>query len=214
VRASEDPTNRFNFDAHAAARWSLEHIHAQRSESPGDEKGRRAWLEMHKGKIAGQPWPSESRHVVDQLLVDLATHLARPITQVDGPGFEHLRDRVITLFDAPDAVSDDDTHSLGNLALLQRDINSMLNNAVFALKRDRVVKLDKQGVYLLPCTRNVFLKYYTAGTEHASLWGPGDRRPYYEEMILRIGPFLNDPPPAVAGNAVGANVADSEGVSA
>lgn len=214
VLASEDSANRFNFHAYAAARWSLEHIHAQRSESPDDEKGRRAWLAMHKKKIAGQPWPRESRHVVDPLLVDLASHLARPITQVDGPGFEHLRDRVITLFDAPDAASGDDTHSLGNLALLQREINSVLNNAVFALKRDRMVKLDKQGVYLLPCTRNVFLKYYTAGTEQASLWGPGDRRPYYEEMVLRVGPFLTDPPPAVVDDAVEAETTDHEEVSA
>lgn len=208
VLASKDPANRFSFHAYAAAGWSLEHIHAQRSESPDDENGRREWLAMHQEKIAGQPWPSESQQVKALLLADLATHLARPVTQVDGPGFERLRDRVITLFDAPDDASDDDTHSLGNLALLQREINSMLNNAVFALKRDRMVELDKQGVYLLPCTRNVFLKYYTAGTERASLWGPRDRRPYYDEMVLRVRPFLTDPPPAVADEAGEADRAD------
>lgn len=212
VLASADPANRFSFHAYAAARWSLEHIHAQRSEAPDDEKGRREWLAMHQEKIAGQPWSSESQQVVDSLLADLATHLARPLTQVDGPGFERLRDRVITLFDAPDAASDDDTHSLGNLALLQREINSMFNNAVFALKRDRMLKLDKQGVYLLPCTRNVFLKYYTTGKEQASLWGPSDRRPYYDEIILRVGRFLTDSPPAVANDAVEAD--DQHEVSA
>lgn len=208
VLASMDPAHRFSFHAYAAAGWSLEHIHAQRSESPNDERGRRDWLAVHKEKIAGQPWPSESRKVVDSLLADLTTHLARPVTQVDGPGFERLRDRVITLFDAPDAASDEDTHSLGNLALLQREINSMLNNAVFALKRDRMLKLDKQGVYLLPCTRNVFLKYYTDGTEHASLWGPSDRRSYYDELIFWVEPFLTDPPPAVTDEAVEPNQDD------
>jgi hypothetical protein len=198
VLTSKDPAHRFNFHAYAAAGWSLEHIHAQRSESPDDEKGRREWLAVHQEKIAGQPWPSDSRTVVDQLLADLTTQRARPLTQVDAPGFERLRDRVITLFDAPDAASDEDTHSLGNLALLQREINSMLNNAVFALKRDLMLKLDKQGVYLLPCTRNVFLKYYTAGTEHASLWGPRDRRAYYRELAFRVGPFLIGAPVALA----------------
>lgn len=208
VLAGKDLANRFSFHAYAAARWSLEHIHAQRSESPDDENGRREWLKMHQEKIARQqPWPSESQQVVDPLLADLATHLARPLTQVDGPGFERLRDRVITLFDAPDAASGDDTHSLDNLALLQREINSMLNNAVFALKRDRMVKVDKQGGYLLPCTRNVFLKYYTAGTERASLWGPGDRRPYYDEMVRLVRPFLTDPPPALDNEAVEAGLA-------
>lgn len=214
VLASEDPANRFNFHGYAAAGWSLEHIHAQRSESPDDEKGRREWLAVHQEKIAGLPWPSDSRAVVDQLLADLTTQRARPLTQVDAPGFERLRDRVITLFDAPDAASDEDTHSLGNLALLQREINSMLNNAVFALKRDRMLELDKQGVYLLPCTRNVFLKYYTAGTEQASLWGPSDRRPYYDELVFRVGPFLTDPPPTVADDSDEADRSDHEEASA
>ncbi|NYG55277.1 DUF262 domain-containing protein [Nocardioides perillae] len=207
VLASADPANRFSFHAYAAAGWSLEHIHAQRSESPNDEKGRREWLAMHQEKIAGQPWPSDSLQVVDPLLADITTHLARPLSQVDEPGFERLRDRVITLFDAPDSPSDDDTHSLGNLALLQRDINSMLNNAVFALKRDRMLKLDKQGVYLLPCTRNVFLKYYTSGTEHASLWGAGDRESYYDEMVRQVRSFLTDAPGAVADETVEADQA-------
>jgi Protein of unknown function DUF262 len=213
VLASEDPAHRFNFHAYAAAGWSLEHIHAQRSESPDDEKGRREWLAVHQEKIAGQPWPSDSRTVVDQLLADLTTQRARPLTQVDAPGFERLRDRVITLFDAPDTASDEDTHSLGNLALLQREINSMLNNAVFALKRDRMLELDKQGVYLLPCTRNVFLKYYTAGTEQASLWGPSDRQPYYDELVVRVGPFLTDPPPTVEDDSDEADRSDHEEAS-
>ena len=60
-------------------------------------------------------------------------------------------------------------HGLGNLALLQRDFNSKLNNAVFALKRERILQLDEAGAYILPCTRNVFLKYYTASAEPAAL---------------------------------------------
>lgn len=210
VLASEDPAHRFNFHAYAAAGWSLEHIHAQRSESPDDEKGRREWLAVHQEKIAAQPWPSDAQTVVDQLLADLTTQRARPLTQVDAPGFERLRDRVITLFDAPDAASDEDTHSLGNLALLQREINSMLNNAVFALKRDRMLELDKRGVYLLPCTRNVFLKYYAAGTENASLWGPSDRRAYYDELAFRVGPFLTIPPPTVADDSNESDRSDQE----
>ena len=70
-------------------------------------------------------------------------------------------------------------HGLGNLALLQRDFNSKLNNAVFALKRERILELDESGAYILPCTRNVFLKYYTAAEDQQlSLWGPQDQVPY------------------------------------
>lgn len=189
-RAGDHPAHRFNFHEYARAAWSLEHIHAQHSESPSDEKGRRAWLRMHREKIEKQVWPKEARPGVEKLLADLTTHGARPDIQVDEPGFGRLRDRVITLFDAPGADEDEDTHGLGNLALLQRDINSALNNAVFAIKRDRILALDKEGAYLLPCTRNVFLKYYTAGDHQPSLWGPDDRGCYYDELVRRVGPFL------------------------
>ena len=67
-------------------------------------------------------------------------------------------------------------HGLGNLALLQRDFNSKLNNAVFALKRERILELDKAGAYILPCTRNVFLKYYTrapTSSSRSGAAGPG-----------------------------------------
>jgi hypothetical protein len=82
-------------------------------------------------------------------------------------------------------------HGLGNLALLQRDLNSKLNNAVFALKREQVIALDQDGAYILPCTRNVFLKYYTAAADpQISLWGPQDLRDYLTALIAKVEPFL------------------------
>lgn len=193
VRRSDDSTHRFNFHGYASAGWSLEHVHAQRAESPDHERGRRDWLAVHRDKIHGQAWPPEIADRTAELIVDLSAHLDRPDNQVDVRGFERLHDRVITLFDGPGAVAgDEDTHGLGNLALLQRDINSALNNAVFALKRDRILAEDRRGTYLLPCTRNVFLKTYTRDFRHVSLWGPADRDAYYEELMARIAPFLLD----------------------
>ena len=101
---------------------------------------------------------------------------------------EHPRQRVFALFSAPDVEQDGgDMHGLGNLALLQRDFNSKLNNAVFALKRERILELDEAGAYILPCTRNVFLKYYTASAEQQlSIWGPQDQDAYYEKLIETV----------------------------
>jgi hypothetical protein len=82
-------------------------------------------------------------------------------------------------------------HALGNLALLQRNFNSKLNNAVFALKRERILELDESGAYLLPCTRNVFLKYYTAAEDQQlSIWGPQDQEPYYARLLAAVSPFV------------------------
>jgi hypothetical protein len=62
---------------------------------------------------------------------------------------------------------------------------------VFALKRERILELDSEGAYILPCTRNAFLKYYTAAEDQQlSVWGRQDRRPYYEKLLSAVGEFL------------------------
>ena len=120
------------------------------------------------------------------------THLALAPGKTDDIGFQEILDKVFALFGAPGAGStEENLHGLGNLALLQRDFNSKLNNAVFALKRERIVELDEAGAYILPCTRNVFLKYYTAAEDQQlSIWGPQDQEQYYEKLLAAIEPFL------------------------
>ena len=63
--------------------------------------------------------------------------------------------------------------AITNLALLDRDDNSVLSNAVFEVKRRHIIELDRGGSYIPVCTRNVFLKYYTdAGAQQLHFWGP------------------------------------------
>ena len=90
-------------------------------------------------------------------------------------------------------------HGLRNLALLQKDFNSKLNNAVFAVKRERILELDEAGAYILPCTRNVFLKYYTASADQQlSVWSPQDQDNYYEKLIYGREDFLLPDRPALS----------------
>lgn len=45
-------------------------------------------------------------------------------------------------------------HSIANLALLSHKVNAELNNAVFEVKRQKVVERDKSGHYIPAATRN------------------------------------------------------------
>ena len=94
-------------------------------------------------------------------------------------------------------------HGLGNLALLQRDFNSKLNNAVFALKRERILELDEAGAYILPCTRNVFLKYYTNDAPTSS--SPSGV-PRIKTTTTRSSSRRSALPPARSDGACGATV--------
>lgn len=191
VLGSSDIGSRFSFHAYVD-NWSLEHIHAQNSEAFEKETERRDWLRAHKKKIKDFHWPPDQRADVDELIDKMNDHLAMADGKTDERSFDWIFRRVLTLFSAPDADStDEDTHGLGNLALLQRNLNSKLNNAVFALKREQVIELDQNGAYILPCTRNVFLKYYTtAADQQLSLWGPQDQANYLAALIEKVACFL------------------------
>ncbi|MFW5473166.1 DUF262 domain-containing protein [Knoellia sp. CPCC 206450] len=192
VLASSDSGARFSFHAYARDGWSLEHIHAQNSEGLKKENQRRDWLEAHLKKIRTTQWGDDLQSAAEQISARIDAHLALPAGKTDDIGFQEILDKVFALFGAPGGgASEENLHGLGNLALLQRDFNSKLNNAVFALKRERIVHLDEAGAYILPCTRNVFLKYYTAAEDQQlSIWGPQDQEPYYEKLLAAIDPFL------------------------
>lgn len=192
VLASKDAGARFSFHAYARDGWSLEHIHAQNSEGLKKENQRRDWLEAHVKKIRATEWIAELAPAAEQVAAQIDTHLALAPGKTDDIGFQEILDKVFALFGAPGgSPTEENLHGLSNLALLQRDFNSKLNNAVFALKRERIVELDEAGAYIVPCTRNVFLKYYTAAEDQQlSIWGPQDQEQYYEKLLAAIGPFL------------------------
>lgn len=192
VLQSADSGSRFSFHAYAAGGWSLEHIHAQNSEDLKTEPERRDWLRAHLKRIRETDWNAELRPAADAVAAKMDDHLAMPPTRTDRGGFEDISDRVFALFSTVGTGTEpSDIHGLGNLALLQKDVNSKLNNAVFAIKRERILELDKGGAYILPCTRNVFLKYYTTvSDQQLSFWSPQDQRAYLQRLIETIGDFL------------------------
>lgn len=196
VLESSDPGSKFSFFAYAAQGWSLEHIHAQNSDDLTTEPQRRDWIVAHLAKINRTTWDDDARDAVDAVVAQMRAHLSMPMSRIDGTGFQEILDRVFALFSVEGAESDnDDIHGLKNLALLQRDFNSKLNNAVFALKRERILELDGQGAYILPCTRNVFLKYYTADADQQlSLWSPQDQDAYYDRLVEIVEDFLQPDP--------------------
>lgn len=187
VRRMTNSAERYPFRQHHASQWSLEHIHAQNAEQLNRADQWKAWLLEHREALAALPASDPRR---DALLarVDLA------LVHVDRETFHELSRHVTDFFtrtDAADEASHDAMHSIGNLALLDAGANSALSNAVFEVKRRRILARDRRGEYIPVCTRNVFLKYYTdAGAQQIHFWGPEDRESYLAAMLEIVGPYL------------------------
>ncbi|WP_156171849.1 DUF262 domain-containing protein [Demequina rhizosphaerae] len=184
--------NRFSFYAHAGGEWSVEHIHAQNAAPLTRAEQWKTWLELHRRAIASLP----GRDGADS--TNLFGRIDAFIGAIDKgelgieARFRELEEEILTYFAlSGDAVLGDDVHLLPNLALLERGHNSALGNSVFEVKRQEILRRDRRGEYIPPCTRNVFLKYYTDDADQQlHVWGPQDRQAYYKQMRDVLRPYL------------------------
>lgn len=113
-----------------------------------------------------------------------------PEKEIDIDEFNNLRDELIKLFETRNqSTRDNDIHELANLALLSAADNSALNNDIFPVKRDRIIKLEKKGSFIPPCTRNVFLKFYSPADTQPYYWSSSDRRNYSDAIKQIINQF-------------------------
>ena len=85
-----------------------------------------------------------------------------------------------------------DLHGLGNLALLQRDFNSKLNNAVFALKRERILSSTRMVPTSCPArvTSSSSTTRRAPSQQLSDLGAAGPGRPTTRSSSRRSSDFL------------------------
>jgi hypothetical protein len=193
VRRRTQSSMRYSFDAQARRLWSFEHIHAQNSQGLSTVEQWTAWLREHQTALGALDLPKAE-------LAALTDRIDKALPTISSETFEPLHREITQLFtaendtgnpDHPNASDQSEVDAITNLALLARDDNSVLSNAVFEVKRRQIIALDRRGFYIPVCTRNVFLKYYTdTGAQQLHFWGPRDREGYLDAMLDALGPYL------------------------
>ena len=172
------PFDKFKFSDDGKVAWSLEHIHAQRSEGMKKQEDWVNWLKMHLPFVVDKDEETASR---------IREMLALP--RVERMDFEKIQVKVLSIL-SPNG-NDDYLHRLSNLALLNCGDNSALSNSVFAVKRNNIIKMDQQGKFIPFCTKMVFLKYYTPSeTTQMLMWSPADRAAYIHAINSVLENYL------------------------
>jgi len=172
---------RFQFDSFKCGEWDIEHV---RSVSPDDSNSvaqRIEWLTEVRGYF-------ESQNEHPELCQEIKVFLAKPNPKSLVEEFAKLYETIVKLFDEKTEAEPD--HSLANLVLLDAATNRSYKNAVFALKRQRLLSLDRAGIFVPLCTRNVFLKCYSQRVDHAMFWKEDDRDAYLKAMTKTLTDFF------------------------
>jgi Protein of unknown function DUF262/Protein of unknown function (DUF1524) len=191
MRRRDSATERYSFAAHASRAWSLEHIDAQSAEPLVTSTQWSEWLRLHRDALSALPDVDDQAR--STLVTDINAALGHDTTpaEVSRSTFRNLEERVLALFASVVDPGDEAVHSITNLALLAGDDNSVLSNSKFEVKRQAILRLDRDGRYIPAATRNVFLKYYTGADAHQiHFWSLQDRAAYMAEILDKVQPYL------------------------
>lgn len=71
-----------------------------------------------------------------------------------------------------------DIDHIGNFTLLDEETNKSYHNALYPIKRNRIIERDKGEVFIPVCTKNVFLKMYSRITGDPYRWTRDDAQDY------------------------------------
>lgn len=163
LERNSSENSRYPFSLHVKNEWTLEHIHAR------NEKETQKRLMKYKEIIRTR--------------------------RINLLGDEHDTEweRCIQTFESmySDDKFDYET-SIGNLALLPKEINSEFGNAPYQEKREMIAEIcSHAGDKIIPiCTRYAFFKYYTPNDESNIIWDGNNARDYTLAAINLISEYL------------------------
>ena len=194
---------RFQFDNYKNGQWDLEHIRSVQSRKPERPDAQKQWLRsfleystkisvpqdtndytLWRQQIQAQPSPSDLHQLCLSAIDVLET---QPFSS---SAFNDLYLKILQHFGESSETEVD--NSIANLALLDSHTNRSYGNAIFPIKRRRIVELDKDGTFVPLCTKNVFLKYYSHHAGDLMFWKAEDATDYQAEIIDTLTWFLGD----------------------
>ena len=192
-----DETQKYPFYLHNTVKggWSIEHIHAQQSEPINDIEPRKNWVRLHSSSLQrylsvrkAEDASKEEIAKIEALSARMYDYLEKENTQTQN-NFNSISKTYSEVVVSKLDVEYKDL--LGNLALLGKDDNSVLNNSTFDVKREIITKELTAISYIPICTQHVFLKKYTPSDRNdLFFWGDDDRVEYVKEIKKVLGNYL------------------------
>ncbi len=165
--------------------WSLEHIHAVKSDIRYNQKFWRSWLELHKEFLENQTDKNSA-------LIEQIEKLLK-LKDFSRERFERVQEEVLKIFPT-DKNIEAHIDSIANLALIQCSENSALGNSTFDVKRNKIIEMDLHAEFIPLCTIRVFLKYYTKSQQNQiNCWSLQDMQAYIAAINEVLKNYLSEP---------------------
>ncbi|NOT90719.1 DUF262 domain-containing protein [Ferruginibacter sp.] len=169
---------RFQFGRFKVENWDIEHIHSVKSRMPEREEHRRDW--MNEVMLF-----TKSEELKARIKRWIETEKKNRIEE-----FETIYDDVLKAYSEEEIT--EEINDIRNLTLLDAGTNRGYKNAIYPIKRNKIIQKDQNGTFIPLCTKNVFLKYYNDSVEQMTLWGKADRKSYLQAILTVLESYLPD----------------------
>jgi len=176
---------RFPFDLFKKGKWDIEHINSFTTNEIRNLPDMKEWLRAALDDL------KRIRQVDPQLEKDIDKFIA------DQGNFKYpdLKNRIADLAGEDIADTEEEKNNIGNLTLLNAEINRSYGNDLFPTKRRRIIAEDASGRFIPICTKNVFLKYHDETGASRTVWSNsnGDFGRYRAHIYNTLSNFLPEP---------------------
>ncbi len=174
INNNKEINARFPYKSYKQEQWDLEHIHSVKSQISEREHEKVDWIKNALNELDdSSDIYIESKNTIDMGNVSM---------------YDTVISNILDYFD--ENHSHEDINNISNIAILDSDTNRSYGNSVFSVKRRTILLKDKEGIFIPPCTKNVFLKYYNTDVEQLSLWSKTDRDTYLKNIKSVLKEYL------------------------
>ena len=182
----KDSYIRFPFDLFKDEKWDIEHIDSYTTNELKDNNEQKLWVQTALAdlkEISKEP-TGDYKTIIDEFLNKKDTASQYKAVKMI---ISELAGEFIPTENTPDDVK----NSIGNLTLLNADINRGYGNAIFPTKRRSIIEKDASGRFIPICTKNVFLKYFVTRASSNVSWNQDDMEEYHNDIIKVLGKYLS-----------------------
>jgi len=198
---------RFPFHRYKLGKWDIEHIRSQTEKKIKGKKQKQEWIDdvldyftskkmqqfseiVNKDEYFDENEISEEVKTICVNLInlyqeeDISDEIFEQEKKIVEGYLKEDTEKVVEGSEIKDGI--------GNLSLLDEETNRSYKNALFPIKRKKIIENDKVGKFVPICTKNVFLKYYSKQFEEVMYWKVSDAMDYIKSIKEILKGILPD----------------------
>jgi Txe/YoeB family toxin of Txe-Axe toxin-antitoxin module len=195
---------RFAFGLHNRETWSVEHIEAQEVEPFNKREHWELWIKDHckalsniQSKIEQNNYFPDKDEIIGSIKnINVVWEILEE-KKYPSEESQQLSERILEVIEKLRSIDNTDVNEvkfekfgLGNLALIDRSLNSHLNNSIFLVKQEKILKLINDGKYVPKSIEALFMRYFNNEAIFLPYWSSKDYANYIKQIKKTLNLFL------------------------